>query len=660
MRGRALQPDHRIPDWQAKTQTAGAGRMDVETLEIRQHMARFPPFESLSDELLDKVAGAVDIAYFKAGSDILQLEQPIHDLHYIRSGAVDVYRRSGSLYNRLEEGDIIGHFSLLRNQRAHFPAKAIEDTLIYLIPGEVFHQLCEEVEPFAEFVELGQPRLKSTVEKHEHDARMITTRVRTLLSRSPLMIDATTPVQDAAQQLTRENVSSLLVLAEPDDQPRHAITDEAGNTRRLLGILTDSDLRSRVVAEGLPPTVPVGQVASEHVVTIQSDETAHEAMLCMLRNNVQHLPVLHRRRPIGVLHLTDLIRHQTHTSLYLVQLIHNQGSVAGLAGLLPDVRQSFVRMVEEGANSQMIGSSLSTIGRSFTRRLLELGEAELGPPPVPYCFMALGSMARNEQSIVTDQDNALVLDDGFEPDKHDAYFAALAKIVSDGLDACGYTYCKGGIMATNPQWRQPLRVWKQYFSGWIDRPTPERLLHSSIFFDLDSVQGEQAYVVELQDLISRKAAASPLFLAAMARNAINRTPPLGFFRNFVMEKDGKQNNTINVKRRGTAPMVDLIRVHALACGSTAQNSFDRLNAIAETQLLPSGVSERIRYAMEFLSMVRIRHQAIDLQRERQPDNSIEPENISSTERHNLKDAFQLLSDAQKFLQFRYPMPNKRG
>ncbi|MCC5859544.1 MAG: cyclic nucleotide-binding/CBS domain-containing protein [Ectothiorhodospiraceae bacterium] len=634
--------------------------MDVETLEIRQHLARFPPFEALSDELLDAVAGAVDVAYFRAGSDILRFGEPIHDLHYVRSGAVDVYRRSGALYNRLEEGDVFGHFSLLRNHKVHFPTRAIEDTLIYLIPDSVFQRLCGEDEQFADFVELEQPRLKSAFEKRESDADMLATRVRTLVGRAPLTVDAGTSVMEAARRLTEDNQSALLVLGEPDDQHRHAITDAEGQTRRLLGIITDSDFRARVLARGLPPDTPVAHVASEHTVTIQSDETLHEAMLCMLRNNVQHLPVLHRRRPIGILHLSDLVRHQTHTSLYLVQRIFSQDSAAGLAALLPDVRQAFVRMVEEGANSQMIGSSLSTIGRSFTRRLLELGEVELGPPPVPYCFMALGSMARNEQTIVTDQDNALVLDDGFNPQRDDAYFAELGKFVSDGLDACGYTYCKGGIMATNPKWRQPLRVWKQYFGDWIGKPTPERLLHSSIFFDLDNVHGEEGFAVQLQDLVAERATDSPLFLAAMARNALNRKPPLGFFRNFVMEKDGKQNNTINVKRRGTAPMVDLIRVHALACGSTAQNSFDRLNDIADTQLLPSGVGERIRYALEFLSMVRIRHQVIDLQRDRPPDNSIEPENIPSSERHNLKDAFQVLSDAQKFLQFRYPLPARRG
>jgi len=634
--------------------------MDTEALEIRQHLARFQPFETLPDDLLDQVAERVDVAYFKAGTDVLAREQEIRDLYYIRSGAVEIYRRNGALHNRLEEGDIFGHFSLLRNHRAHFPVKAIEDTLVYLIPDEVFQHLCAGDEQFADFVELEQPRLKTVVEKRAGDDSIMTTRVRKLITRPPVVVDAAVPLQETAQRITAAHATSVLVLGEPDDNPRYNVTDENGRPRRLLGLLTDSDFRSRVVAEGLAPDAPVGEVVEGIPFMVQSDETLQEAMLLMLRNNLQHLPVLHRRRPVGILHMSDIVRHQTHTSLYLVDGIFTQPDATALARLLPDVRQSFVRMVEEGADSQMVGSALATIGRSFTRRLLELGEAELGPPPIPYCFMALGSMARDEQSIVTDQDNALVLDDSFIPAEHDAYFAALGKFVSDGLATCGYSYCTGEIMATNPKWRQPLRTWKQYFSDWIDNPTPERLLHSSIFFDLDNVSGEQAFVTQLQDLVAERAPRSPLFLAALARNASNRTPPLGFFRNFVMEKDGKQNNTINVKRRGTAPMVDLIRVHALACGSTAQNSFARLDDIARSNLLPSGVGDRIRYALEFVSMVRIRHQAIALRRDQAPTNSIEPENISSAERHNLKDAFQLLSDAQKFLQFRYPIPARRG
>lgn len=633
--------------------------MDVELLEIRQFMGQFPPFDGLSDELLDAIAERVEVSYFKTGSDILVVNDTINELCFIRSGAVEVYRRKGELYNRLGEGDIFGHFSLLRNHKVRFPAQAIEDTLIYFIPKDVFQRLCEEDDDFADFVELERPRLETAAEQQKKSNDMIVTRIRKLVNRYPVMVEATTSLQQAAQQVSDAQASAAIVIKQYAGNPRYSFQDSEGKTWHMVGIFTDSDFRTRVVAEGLSSQTPIGDVASPHLITVQSDASVYEAMLTMLRNNVHHLPVLYRQRPVGVVHLSDIIRYETHSGLYLVSNIFNQSSAQGLARLAPDVRASFVRMVQEDANSQMVGSALSTIGRSFTRRLLELAEAELGPPPVPYCFMVNGSMARNEQSIVTDQDNALILSDDFVHEEHDAYFYALAKFVSDGLDACGYTYCKGDIMATNAQWRQPLSVWKDYFEDWISNPTPKKLLQSSIFFDLDSIYGEDHFVETLQDLIASRAAESPLFLAAMARNALGRTPPLGFFRTFVMEKDGKHNNSINLKRRGTAPMVDLVRIHALACGSKAQNTFQRLNDINHTQLLATGVSDKLSYAFEFLCMSRLRHQMIDIQEDRVPDNNIEPENVEDSERHTLKDAFQVLSNAQKFLKFRYPMPAQR-
>jgi CBS domain-containing protein len=311
-------------------------------------------------------------------------------------------------------------------------------------------------------------------------------------------------------------------------------------------------------------------------------------------------------------------------------------------------------MVRDGATAHMIGSAISGIGRAFTQRLVELAEKEFGPPPIPYCFMALGSMARDEQLLVTDQDNALVLDDRFNPVEHDPYFKKLATFVSDGLAACGYSYCKGGIMATNDQWRQPLRVWKGYFTQWIEKPNAATLLNSCIFFDLDGVYGQLDMVEELKTLCAQKSRETPDFLKAMARNALNRTPPLGFFRTFVMETDGRQKQIINLKGRGTAPLTDLIRIHALACGTTAQNSFDRLEAISATPLMQPEAIKHLRYALEFLSMVRIRHQAEAIEEGGQPDNYIEPGRFSTSDRHNLKEAFQVLSNAQKFLRFRYP------
>ena len=633
--------------------------MDPELLEIRRHISQYPPFDGLCDDHLDAIAEQVEVAYHRAGSQILEAGAPIDALHYIRSGAVEVYRRSGDLFDRLGEGATFGHYGLLRGRRIHYPAIAIEDTLLYLMPAELFDRLCEEDSDFADFMELGRPRMDGNPSASDRSRDMMTTRVRRLVNRPPLIATATETARAVAQRLADEPLAAALVVEASGADPRYSYTDAEGERWQVRGILTDADFRRRIVAEGRSANTPVGEIVSGHLVAVQSDETVQEALLTMLRHNVHHLGIVHRRRPIGLIRMEDVVRYETQSSLYLIDSIFSQDTVAGLASLLPDIRASAVRMIHDGADSRMVTTALSALGRSVARRLLEIAEADLGPPPVPYAFMAMGSMARNEQTLVTDQDNALVLDDAFDPVQHDAYFLALAERVSDGLDACGYGYCKGGIMATNRQWRQPLSVWKQYFRSWIEAPTPERLLHSNIFFDLDNVHGEEPLVEALQELVATEAGRSSAFLAAMARNALNRTPPIGFFRNFVMEKDGRHNNSINVKRRGTAPLTDLIRIHALACGSRAQNSFERLEEIAETQLLGPGVAEKLRFALEILSQTRLEHQALDIEQDREPDNNIEPENVPDKQRAELKEAFRALSHAQKFLRFRYPMPNSR-
>jgi len=617
--------------------------MQAELIDIRNHLQQHAPFDELPDEALDRVAGSIEIAYFQAGEKILELGQKNTDLHYIRSGAAELYRRSGELYNRLGEGEIFGQIGLLMGRQVRFPATALEDTLIYLIPYPVFQDLFDNHDVFADFVEVeDKSRLRQAVTRSDQVNDSMTAKVSRLISRQPVTAPSTVRLQEAARIMTDNRVSSLLLV--------EGSGDDEGN---LVGIITDRDLRTRAVADALPSETPVADIMSPDLITIRPDALVFEAMLQMLHNNVHHLPVIEKGKPRGVVALSDIVKYESQNSLYVVSNIHRQPDVKGLKAISQEVRNSFIRMVNEDANSHMIGSAMAGIGRSFTQRLLELGEEKLGPPPVPYCFLALGSMARDEQLIVTDQDNAMVLDDSFDPAEHDAYFLELAKFVSDGLAACGYAYCTGDIMATNPKWRQPLKVWKDYFTDWIDNPKAEALLNSNIFFDLDGVYGEERYAEALKELIAEKAQNSQRFLAMLARNALNRTPPLGFFRQFVMEEDGKQQKTFNLKRRGTAPVSDLIRVHALACGSRAQNSFDRLRDIGKTRLLPEDGVGNLRDAMEFIAIVRIRHQALAMEDGREPDNNVRPEDLSPFERSHLKDAFQVVSQAQKFLRYRY-------
>ena len=621
--------------------------MEAEQLEILNFISQFPPFDKLPEEKLQQVALQVEVAYYRADTILFNLGDEIHDLFLIRSGVIEIYRRKGELYNRIDEGDIFGQMGLLMNNRVRMPAKALEDTLVYCIPEETFHSLYEEFESFADFVDVeDNARLRHAVSTHTDANDLTTSKVRTLLTREAVIIPKTETIQVAAQTMAEEGISALL-LSDPDS------SDDDDGKDDMIGIITDRDLCTRVLAAGMDLSSPVSEVMSTELISLDYNAYVFEAMLTMLRCNVHHLPVLRNKHPIGIIGLTDIVRYESQNSLLLVSTIFQQQSVEELQILSVQVKDCFVRMVNEDANSHMVGSAMAVIGRSFKQRLLELAEEALGPPPIPYCFLALGSMARDEQLIVTDQDNALILDNAYDELHHGAYFSKLATFVCDGLAACGYNYCEGEVMATNPEWRKTRHDWEVCFAEWIDNPKPQALLNSSIFFDLDGVWGRVKWAEQLNIFIRRRAQRNNRFLACLARNALNRTPPLGFFKDFVMEKDGRHNNSINLKRRGTAPLADLIRVHALAVGSRSQNSFERLDDIIESSILPTGKGQDLRDAMEFISMVRIRHQALDIEAGTEPDNSIEPENMSDFERRNLKDAFQILSNAQNFIKFRY-------
>ncbi|MDW2103950.1 DUF294 nucleotidyltransferase-like domain-containing protein [Vibrio sp. 1580] len=626
--------------------------MEAEQLEVLNFISQYPPFDDLPEEQLRKIALNAEVAYFRQGTKILNFGDTIRDLYMVRSGAVEIYRRKGELYNRIDAGGLFGQMGLLMNNRVRMPAKAIEDTLVYCIPENIFNELCDEFENFADYMELeDSARLRSAISSRSESNDFTTAKARKILARDPVTLEATASIQEAAILMAEENVTSLLII-----RPTEELTEE--DDEQLLGILTDRDLCIRVLAQGIDTNIPVSEVMSYDVVSLDYNAYVFEAMLTMLRYNVHHLPILKDKKPIGIIGMTDIVRYESQNSLLLVSSIFQQTSVEDLKQVSEQVKDCFVRMVNEDANAHMIGRAMSVIGSSFKQRLAELAEQEFGPAPIPYCLVAMGSMARDEQLIVTDQDNALILDNSYDVEIHGEYFEKFAKFVCDGLAVCGYAYCTGDIMATNPEWRKTRAEWEECFGNWIDNPTPERLLNSNIFFDLLGVHGRVKWAEQLSSFIVRRAKRNNRFLACMAYNAIRRTPPLGFFKDFVMEKDGRHRNSINLKRRGTAPLADLIRVHSLAIGSRSQNSFDRLDDINDAGILPKGRGLDLRDAMELIYMVRIRHQALDIENGEEPDNNIEPENMSEFERRNLKAAFQILSNAQNFIKFRYQRSSK--
>ena len=611
--------------------------MSIELPDIERALGEYEPFCWLSEDALSALARSVEVSYLKAGETVLEVGAPIHHLYFIRSGEVEVFRRDGHLYNRLPTGHVFGQMGLLMHGKMRFSVVTRKDCLFYLIPERMFMDFCDEFSEFGDFFEVNEQSILQQATEIANDD-MTTVPIKSLLSGEPLVVTPETSVAECARQMSGSYTSAALVQ------------DEQGN---LIGVVTDSDLRSRVIAERKSFDTPVGEVMTLEPQVMDDHAYLHEVMLTMLRYNIHHVPIVDENRILGLVSLPDVVSHESRNSLLLVRSIFSSDTIEALAQLSGQLPAVYDRLVNEQASSHMIGSAMSVIGASFMQQIAKLIEDDLGLPPVPYCLIALGSLARDELLLVTDQDNALILADSYDESIHGAYFEEFSKRLCDGLDQCGYPYCEGLIMASNPKWRMRLSDWRAQFAEWIDKPEPQALLNASIFFDLVAVHGKNSFVKDLQKFIAEKAKGSKPFLASLARNALKRTVPLGLFKNFVLEEDGEQKGSLNIKRRGTAPLTDIIRVHALATGSVSQNSFERLEDISKTKLLPSEKYEELSNALEFLYSMRARQQMLAVRESRKPDNQIDPEALSQTERRTLKEAFNVVTQAQRFLKFRY-------
>lgn len=317
---------------------------------------------------------------------------------------------------------------------------------------------------------------------------------------------------------------------------------------------------------------------------------------------------------------------------------------------LPELQ---LQLALSSASARNIGEVFSSITDAITCRLLELAESKLGTPPVPYTWAAGGSQARNEQTSHSDQDNAIIISDDFKP-KHEPYFKMLADFVCDGLNECGFVYCPGKAMANNPEWRQPVKVWRRYFSNWITRPESKALMLSSIFFDLRPIYGDFSLFTELQSNVLKQSKNNEFFILHMVKNALTHQPPLGFFRNFVLVQDELHKNTLNIKQRGAVPIIDIARVIALNEGISAINTVERLDAAVQHKALSPDMHDNLKDALEFILSLRIRHQAKQIRAGLTTDNYLPPNELTGLEKSHLKDSFSIIKTMQQFLQIRYP------
>jgi len=604
--------------------------------EIGRFLSGLPGFDTLNNVQINAAAASIQIGYYRAGSGILHIGDDNQHLRIVRSGAIELHNANGDLVTRAAEGDCFGFPSLMNAMPVRHESVAIEDSLIYHLDGNVFSKLRAQNAHFdTHFIRMLSDRLLTrppVAKLHGAGGRA----VAQLITRPPVTIEADASIRQAAQAMVEERVSAMLIM----------------DKGKFCGIVTDRDIRSRVVAAGKSGDMAVRDVMSENPIFIEADALAYEAALTMMQKQIHHLPVCDHGSLVGMVSRSDFMRLETEHPLYLVNDIAKQTTVAGIVHACQRLPGLIASQVNADANGEQLGKFVTTITDAITRKLCRIGETELGAPPCDYAWVAMGSQGRHEQSARSDQDNALVLDDSTQ-ESHDEYFEALAKIVNDGLNECGYVYCPGDVMASNPRWRKSLQTWKGYFNTWISVPEEKSLMHANIFFDLRCVYGNSSLVDELKASIQKDTRRNEIFLALMAKNAMNFQPPLGFFRQFVLQKSGEHKNTLDIKLHGIMPIVEIARIRALAAGEMRITTRNRLRAAAAAGEITEDDAANLIDALDFIEKLRMEHQSRQMHAGEEPDNHMSPGELSPLVRQNLKSAFAQVSISQAALLNRF-------
>ncbi|MEN2986134.1 MAG: DUF294 nucleotidyltransferase-like domain-containing protein [Thermodesulfovibrionaceae bacterium] len=621
-----------------------------------EFLKRIPPFEFLNDGVLSAVAMKMSMEFYPKGVHILlQDGAPSEFLYLIKKGGVKVCRKVDSeevVIDYRSEGDFFGFVSLMSGDKSRANVVAIDDTICYLIPKDTIMNL------ISKYAEVRDYFLKSFMniyldKAHKQEATkklltsnidkiLFTTTVEEIASKNVISVPEQTSIREAAQIMCENRISSLIVL------------DLNGIP---VGIITDKDLRGKVIAKARDVNEPVKNIMSSPIIKIDAKDFCFEAVVKMLKYNIHHLLVIKNGEVGGIITNHDIMMLQGLSPINIVRDIEMQHTTEGVAHALKQLNNIIGSLLQQGAKASHITRIITEINDRVVRKIIQFAEREFGTPPVPYCWLALGSEGRKEQTFKTDQDNALVYADPPASQENSVrnYFLEFTSYIKDQLLRCGFPPCPGDVMASNPKWCQPLKVWKKYFSQWINIPKGEHITLSVIFFDFRGVYGDISLEESLRDYLLNTVKDQKIFLGYLANLAVKNRPPLGFFKTFVVEKSGEHKDKLNLKIKGIAPLVDIVRLFSLEKAVRETSTFERIEALKNKHSIMRDYSEEIIYALEFLMLLRIRHQYEQIIKGMAPDNFINPEELSNLERKLLKDTFQLISKLQDILIERYKL-----
>jgi len=667
--------------------------MQPELLEVQRFLLDCPPFDELNGDQRQWVAGQIKAAYVNEHNVDGLFKQHSPALYIVRSGGFDLLAPDGHLIERLESHDLFGFPSLLSGRAVVNKLQVIEDGIIYIITAAVFDQLRQHVRAFEQyFIRAHEQRLLSETARREGDvmrrvsvtgasggsgevARQVTAAthgplgagatgagpepvasydalqlpVAEVIVRAPVMLSSNATIKEAAERMRDEKVSSVLVVEGPLVDPKADADADAAATAevtvKLCGILTDRDLRNRVVAQGLAYDLQVNAVMTQAPATVYGRQTLMDALAIMTQENIHHLPVLDdAEQPLGMITNTDLMRQQRSEPIMLISALNKAASKAQLvaeAAHIPAYMQTFAARVHD---TTMVGRLLASLTDSMTRKLISLYEQEHGIAPGPYCWIAFGSQGREDQVLSSDQDNGLLLGNGLNDNQLD-WFKGLGEYVSGGLHECGIPLCPGDIMASNVDCRRTLDGWLERFKSWTESPTPKALMYCQIFFDSRLVYGNKRLYQRYREQVARLAQ-KDFFLGNLARLQVSVQVPLGLFNRFRGTESGKDSDLINIKRYGIALINDIVRIYSLQAGIVVPQTLARLEALKDSKLLNNRDNQSLAEAWQFLTELRLQHQLQTWGSDR-PKNALDPDQLSTLTRRQLKTAFRIIKECQQ-------------
>lgn len=618
---------------------------------VLDFLGRTRPFHELDIPTLRQLARQCTVDFFPKGTLIFRQDRTeVNHFYLIQKGGVKIYLKDEegavTLKDFRGEGEYFGALPIIQETRANLNVETVEDTFCFLFPKEAFLELIQSSPRVTHYflrdmsaklvntayAELRRHRLTPRTESALY---LFATQVADIVKGKGLYTTvAGASVRDAAARMAELHIGSLLV------------EDGQG---KIIGIITDKDLRTKVIAAGLDYGAKVAGIMASPVQSIPAHAVCFDALLKMMRQRIHHLAVEQHGAIVGVVTTHDVMLLQGSSPLYLFREILAQRRIDGLYSLSRKVPQVVRTLIEEGAKANNITRMITILNDHILERLLDLLIEELGPPPLPFCWLLMGSEGRREQTFKTDQDNALIYADPENEEqayRAEEYFKTLTEKAIEHLVACGYPRCPGEIMASNPKWRQPARTWRGYFDAWLTTPEPKDVLHSTIFFDFRAGYGERSLAEELRRYLAERSGRSSLFFLHLAKDCLEARPPLSFFRSFIVERDGEHRNQLDLKTKGLVPFVDFARLMALKNGIRESNTLDRLQLLAEENHIPRDLYTGAVEAYEFLMQLRLIHQMQMLEDNHSPNNHINPAELSALEKQTLKEAFEVVRRLQ--------------